>query len=426
MDTPFESDGDYIFNTKEPFDDDFVPDKIFERDDIFDEYTNYLQDIIYGHGPPNIFIYGDSGLGKTALTEKMTTYLQYEAEQQDINLNIIKVNCNKTNSTYGVIRRLANDLHPDEHFKQGYHHEDLWDEIYEKMDEIGGDFLLILDEIDQLGEDDVLLYEFPRARSMGEIENARVGVIGISNNYLYRDNLRTRVKSTLCEAEIEFNPYDANELRTILEYYADLAFKDDVLGDDAVPLCAAITAQETGDARLGLDLLETAGDVARSESADLITPEHVHMARREVERANVKEVFRSGLTVQQQLVLVATTFLVIKRQESVKVNTIYETYTRLANELGMDTVTKRRVRDFVKMLTEKGLLEADEKNLGGAGGRWYTYTTVISPRTIIEAIDDNENRFEELLTSDIHVELDQYERETGADVGPRQTRLPTQ
>jgi len=91
---------------------------------------------------------------------------------------------------------------------------------------------------------------------MGELERAKVGIIGISNNFKFRESLSPRVKSTLTEREIQFSPYDANELRTILNYYADLVFYENVLSDDVVPLCAAFTAQDTGDARMGLDLLK--------------------------------------------------------------------------------------------------------------------------------------------------------------------------
>jgi len=117
---------------------------------------------------------------------------------------------------------------------------------------------------------------------MGELEHAKVGIIGISNNFKFRESLSPRVKSTttLTEREIQFSPYDANELRTILNYYADLVFYENVLSDDVVPLCAAFTAQDTGDARMGLDLLETAGDIARHEDADHVVEEHVRIAAR--------------------------------------------------------------------------------------------------------------------------------------------------
>ncbi len=423
METPFRE-GNHIFETQEPFNEEFIPEKIFERDEVFAKYTRYLQDIVDGFGPRNIFIYGDSGLGKTAVTGKMMEFLKYETKQRDIELTILSVNCNKYNSNYAVIRQLANDLNPDSNYRQGTHQVDLWDAIYTKMDEIGGEFLLILDEIDQLGTEDELLYDFPRARSMGEIENARVGVIGISNNYLYRDNLRTRVKSTLCESEIEFNPYNANQLNTILQYYADISFADGVLTDNVVPLCAAITAQETGDARMGLDLLQTAGSIARDDDANKVTDEHVDKARVEVERANVKEIFRSGLTIQQQLVLVTTTVLIIRRKQNVKLKTIYEAYCDFADQVDMDALTKRRVNDFVKILTERGLLEVDKTNLGGGGGRWYSYSTVVSPRTIIEAIEDQETRFDNIVTSDVKAELNRYENEqNGAIEQDTQARI---
>jgi len=70
---------------------------------------------------------------------------------------------------------------------------------------------------------------------MGELEHAKVGIIGISNNFKFRESLSPRVKSTLTEREIQFSPYDANELRTILNYYADLVFYENVLSDDVVP-----------------------------------------------------------------------------------------------------------------------------------------------------------------------------------------------
>lgn len=417
MESPFSS-TNHIFRTKEPFKDEFVPERILERDDVFEEYANHLQDIVDGFGAPNLFIYGGSGLGKTAMTEKMVEFLEQETDDAGIQLTVITVNCNKNSSTYGVIRRIVNSLYKDEtYFNQGHHHEFLWEKIYERMDEIGGDFLIILDEIDQLGEDDTLLYEFPRARSIGEIDNSRVGLIGISNNRLYRDNLRTRVKSTLCESEIEFNPYDASELNNILRYYADLAFKDGVLDDQVVPLCAAMTAQETGDARLGLDLLETAGDMARSEEETRVTEDHVKQARHAVERANVKELFHDGLTLQQQLVLVATTFLELERGQAVKANQIYDTYYKLTDRLDVDKVGKRRIRDFLKILNEKGLLEADENNLGGRGGRWYSYTTVVGFRTLIEAFEEDP-RLQSVVTSKVRHNLMQYERDNGKEHSP--------
>lgn len=407
MDTPF-ADTNPIFETRKPFKEGFVPDTIFERDDIFDKYTRALQSIVDGFGPKNVFIFGDSGLGKTAVTNKMIEFLEYETEQKDIDLTIIKLNCNKLDNNYSLVRTIANELN-EETYKQGYHKKELWDAIYTKMDETGGNYLFILDEIDQLGEDEEILYEFPRARSMEEISNAQVGIIGISNNQLYKQQLSPRVKSTLCDTEIRFDPYDANELQTILSYYADIAFKKDVVDGGVISYCAGITATESGDARFGLDLLEIAGDIARRQESNKIVEKHVNVAREELERDKIKQIYESGLTPQQKLVLLSTIFLVIERDTDVKLKSIYNKYCELCEEMNHKELTKRRVNDFCKVLTEKGLLQVNENNSGHQGGRWYSYSTLVSPKTIIDAVEECADTTSRLITSNIKQQVKMYE-----------------
>jgi cell division control protein 6 len=410
MDTPFE-DSNNIFKTRDPFKEGFVPDQIFERDDIFDKYTRSLQSIVDGFGPTNIFIFGDSGLGKTAVTNKMIQHLKHECDNKNMQLTVIKMNCNKLDTTYSVIRYIANQLN-EKTYKQGHHKTDLWDAIYTAMDSKGGEFLFILDEIDQLGSDDELLYDFPRARSMGELEHARVGVIGISNNQLYKQNLSPRVKSTLCDTEIRFDPYDATELRTILDYYSNLAFKEDVMTDSVISLCAAITAKESGDARYALDLLETSGAIARRDSDNKVKREHFEQARSEIEEHKIKEIYQSGLTTQQKMVLLATNFLVVEREHEVKLKSIYDRYCDICTELDNEKVTKRRVNDFCQMLTEKGLLTTDETNIGAKGGRWFSYSTLVSPISLLNAVEECGDRTGEVITPPIKTKATQYDNTT--------------
>lgn len=412
MDTPFKSTNP-IFRDKEPFQEDYTPDTILERDEKINEYGRALQDIVDGFGPPNVFVYGQTGVGKTAVTQKMVEFLEAETETVGVDLTIIQINCNKRTTTYQVILYIANQLYPNKSIKQGYHPDSVWELIYEKLDEIGGDVLLILDEIDKLGEDEELLYEFPRARAIGELDDARVGLIGISNNFKFRENLSGRVKSTLCEKEIQFSPYDANELQTILEYYADLTFHDGVLNDEVVPLCAALTAQDTGDARMGLDLLETAGDIARHEDSTTVDEEHVRLARHEIDRANTRNIIEERLTSQMQVALLATTLLVLDPEVDAKTKNIYPSYKSLCDRLDIDTLSESRIRDHLNTLEMFGLLEANEKNLGRKGGRSYVYSTVGEPRTIIETFEEDD-RMGSALPPTTEQLLKKYEKTTSS------------
>jgi cell division control protein 6 len=413
MQSPFKS-TNKIFQTKEPFEEAYHPEKILEREAEIETFAAALQDVLDGFGPPNVFIYGQTGVGKTATTQKVTEYLETEAADAEVNLTVFRINCNKRDTTYKVITHLANELYPEETFKQGHHPDTLWERIYTALDALGGSILVVLDEIDKLAEEEELLYEFPRANAMGELAQAKVGIIGISNNFKFRENLSPRVKSTLTEREIQFSPYDANELRTILNYYAGLVFYEDVLTDDVVPLCAAFTAQDTGDARMALDLLETAGDIARHEETDTVSEEHVRLARSQVDRANTERIVNDRLTVQMQTVLVATTFLDLDATAEAKVKTIYSFYKQLCERLDINVLSESRVRDHLDTLDMFGLLETTEINLGRRGGRSFVYSIVDEPRVIVEtlyAID----RFEDLFGNDPEAFIRRYEADAERD-----------
>lgn len=388
MESPFDEPG-RIFANKRPLEEDYTPDNILCRDDEIDRYSEALQDVIEGFGPNNIFIYGQTGNGKTVVTRVMMDYLQTEAETYDVDLTILEVNCNKNDSIFNVLLELINQIRdPDDRVsEQGPTKGFLWSTLYEELDALGGDILVVLDEVDMLGHDnDKLLYDFPRARKNGDLENARIGVIGISNNHMFKDELDPRVKSTLCESEIFFSPYDATQLGDILDHYADLVFKDGVIDEGVIRLCAAKAAQEQGDAREALDLMETAGNIARKENADQVTEDHVEQASDRVEEQRVLTIVRDQLTSQMKLALLATAYLNIDDDSEPRAKNIYHVYKNICQTCGYEPRSKRRLNDFLDSIRLYGLLERDERNLGRAGGRSYIHSLEVEPRLIFEGL----------------------------------------
>jgi len=399
MDSPFDEPGK-IFADKRPLDEDYTPETILCRDDEVSRYSEALQDIIEGFGPNNVFIYGQTGNGKTVVTKKMMEFLRAETDQHDIPVTILEVNCNKDDSIFNVLISLINQLRPpdDQVPEQGPTKGFLWSTLYEELDELEGDVVVVLDEIDMLGADnDKLLYEFPRARKMGSLEDTRVGVIGISNNHMFKDSLDPRVKSTLCEYEIFFSPYDATELSEILEHYADLVFREDIVDEGVIELCAARAAQEQGDAREALDLLETAGNIARKRDTGQVTQGHVEEAGSRVEEQRVLTIVREQLTSQMKLALLATTILNLDDESSPRAKNIYQIYENICQTCGYEPRSKRRVNDFLDSIRLYGLLERDERNLGRAGGRSYIHTLEVSPELIFEGLKQDQDGSESTL-----------------------------
>ena len=135
-------------------------------------------------------------------------------------------------------------------------------ELNKRMDNIGGVFIIVLDEIDHLvkkaGDD--ILYNLTNMNST--LKNARSCVIGISNDLKFTDYLDPRVRSRLGQLDVLFKPYSAGQLQDILRNRAKLGLKDGIITSGVIELCSAIAAQEQGDARCALDLLRVSAEMA--------------------------------------------------------------------------------------------------------------------------------------------------------------------
>ncbi|WP_137291157.1 Cdc6/Cdc18 family protein [Natronorubrum halophilum] len=217
--------------------------------------------------------------------------------------------------------------------------------------------VIMLDEIDKLVEKsgDDTLYNLSRMNS--ELENSRVSIIGISNDLKFTDFLDPRVKSSLGEEEIVFPPYDANQLRDILEHRSNVAFKAGALSDDVIPLCAAFAAQEHGDARRALDLLRTAGELAERSQTETIVEDHVRQAQDKIELDRVVEVVRT-LPTQSKLVLFSIILLEKNGVHSINTGEVFNIYKRLCEEIDADVLTQRRVTDLISELDMLGIVNA--------------------------------------------------------------------
>lgn len=159
---------------------------------------------------------------------------------------------------------------------------------------------------------------------------------------------------------------------------------------------------------MALDLLETAGDIARHEDGKQVVEEHVRLARAEVDWANTREIITERLTTQMQLTLLATTLLVIDPETAAKMKHIYALYQSLCETTDTDTLSESRIRDHINTLEMFGLIESTEQNLGRRGGRTFVYSLVDAPRVVIETFQDD-IRFEQGIPASIERQLNAYE-----------------
>lgn len=394
MTGPFSDLTDTIFADKEVLTESYQPDTILERDDEIEDYRYALQDVLFGREPENIMLYGKAGLGKTAVTTYMMDALTDEVATRGEadELYIHEVNCNGK-TLFMVVRTLVNRLLPADATsfpKRGLGTGDAFDELYQQLDRISGTHLFVFDEIDHLDEVNTLLYELPRARSNGHISTACVGIIGISNNYTFRKSLSSKVKDTLMETEISFSPYDAGELRTILEDRAEQAFTTDRCDQSAIAMAAAIAAQDMGNARQAIDLLRVGGEVAERNGADRVTDTHIQDARELVQRGRLRNRIRDQ-TDQAQYILEAIARLEDQGETPVRSKRIQERYERVAKAWATEPLTTlKSVQDHLSDLHMLGFLQRHERNQGLSGGQYYEYELDMEPEIVMEMREEIE------------------------------------
>ena len=401
--------GEPIFENKEVLRPSYTPHELPHRTEQINQMATILVSALRGDTPSNILIYGKTGTGKTASAKFVSQELESTSKKYDVPCEVEYINCEVTDTQYRVLAQLANKfieknreligskLEELEALRSRAHEDgtaltgtafDTVDAVVERIDELEADreemdpvpmtgwptdrvystffdavdyeervVVIMLDEIDKLVEKsgDDTLYNLSRMNS--ELTNSRISIMGISNDLKFTDFLDPRVKSSLGEEEIVFPPYDANQLRDILQHRANVAFEPDALTDDVIPLCAAFAAQEHGDARRALDLLRTAGELAERGQADTVEEAHVRKAQDKIELDRVVEVVRT-LPTQSKIVLFATILLEKNGVHNVNTGEVFNIYKRLCEEIDADVLTQRRVTDLISELDMLGIVNA--------------------------------------------------------------------
>jgi len=421
---PFSPDST-IFRDESVLRDGYHPNRLIERDAELEQYQSALKPVVNGAPPKNLFLYGQTGVGKTLSSRMVMERLAEDQTDIDgVEVHVTELNCKSLNSSYQVAANLVNRFRPvdDEIKPTGYPSGMIYNMLFDELDAVDATHcLIVLDEIDSIGNDDDILYKLPRANDNGTVEQTSVGVIGISNDFTFRDNLSARVKDSLCDEEIHFPPYDATELGNILKQRAGEAFHEttatrnddgsytlesEILETDVIPLCAAFAAQDSGSARQALKRLYKAGDLARDESAEMITEAHVRKADEIVEKNKVREEL-TRVPTQSKLTLFGLLLLEKDGQIPAKRNKIYERYVLAAKRLGVDVRTDRTIHDRLSQLTLKGFLEVNEQNKGPKGGSYYEYGFSIRPDLVREVLEED-SRLADLFGGSETTTLDSF------------------
>jgi cell division control protein 6 len=370
---------------------DYVPEKLPFRDEETKTIAQTLSVVLKGARPSNLLLFGKPGTGKTAVIKNVVQRLHQKAKDLEIEVTVPFVNAKTANTGYKVLYEIAENMgiNQEEEKKLQVHFTGL--SMGEATDRIL-DFIqkkkklhvvLIIDEVDSLVDrnGDDILYNFTRAneRISG---GGFISLIGISNSLTFKDKLDPRVRSSLSEEEMVFNPYTVEQLQKILADRAKLAFNDDVISNAAINLCAAMAGRENGDARKAIDLLRVAAEIAERERLTNVEEKHVRLAQEKIEKDTNHEVLKNS-TTHTKIVILA-----IMKSKNGNTGEVYDIYSSLCNNAEYEPLTQRRITQIISELDQLGLVSSDVVSKGRYG-RSQRIKITVPALTIREAFKDD-------------------------------------
>jgi cell division control protein 6 len=340
----------------------YMPDILPHREKEINNLANVLVPALRNETPSNVFIYGKTGTGKTAVTKLVGKELLEKGKQINKKVNFIYINCEVVDTHYRVLQNIANHFINEWSERipfTGWPTDEVYSKLKKMIEKEGGVTVIILDEVDKLKGDEAL-YNLSRINT--ELTGAKVSIVGLSNDLKYTEFLDPRVKSSLGEENLIFPPYDAGQLQDILKQRVEIAFKPESMDSDVVPLCSALAAQEHGDARRALDLLRMSAELAERSKSPRITKKHVRLAQNKIEIDRIMEVIRT-LPTQSKLILLS---ILLQEQHNKKTSTniaittgeVYEIYKNLSKKARIDKISQRRAADLISELDMLGVITA--------------------------------------------------------------------
>ena len=340
----------------------YMPEILPHREKEINDLASILVPALRSETPSNVFIYGKTGTGKTAVTKFVGKELLKKGGETNRKVNFIYINCEIVDTQYRLLQNLANHFIDDWSERipfTGWPTDEVFAKLKQRIEKQGGVTVIILDEVDKLKGDEAL-YNLSRINS--DLKNAKVSIIGLSNDLKFTEFLDPRVKSSLGEENMIFPPYDAGELQDILNQRVEIALKTESIDEEVVPLCSALAAQEHGDARRALDLLRMSAELAERGKSPKITKKHVKLAQNKIEIDRIIEVVRT-LPTQSKLILLA---VLLQEKHNKKTGTagaittgeVYGVYKDLCKKTRTDILTQRRIADLISELDMLGIITA--------------------------------------------------------------------
>ena len=346
--------GSRIIRDARVFDYEYVPDRLIGRGEQLSTLELLFRPLAEYGRPCTAMLMGPVGTGKTAAAKCFCRDLSEHMSVKGAPIDTIFVNCRSRNSEAAVLLEMVQ--HFDRGFpERGFSPDQMWRALRSHISNEGKDIVIVLDEVDVLLKKSSmdLVYQISRFTEGGPSVGRSVSLIMISQEPLLNMLDEASFSSFRRANSVIFDKYDSAELKEIILQRVGIGIIPGKIGDEPIDMIAESSA-EYGDARMAIELLDKAANMAENEGADEIDAEHVRGAEAMI-YSTVSESKLKSLNKNRMLALLAIS-RAIKKSRYINITAAEKTYAVVCEEYGETPRKHTQFWTYVQDIEKLGII----------------------------------------------------------------------
>jgi cell division control protein 6 len=309
-----------IFKNINAFDPDYLPENYKYRDSQMEALAICIRPALKKGRPVNAVVLGSCATGKTTAIKKIFDMVERNSEK----VVCCYINCQLHTTRFGIFSQIYQRVFGHFPPETGVPFSRIYQKIMQHLVAEEKALVVALDDVNYLFHSknaNKIFYDILRAHEV--FPGARTGVFAILSDIEFRFALDKNVNSIFIPQDVIFQPYAREEIYNILKERTNLGFYPEVISDEILDEIVERTS-ESGDLRVGIDLLRVCGNLAESEASRTIENKHLNEALKRTGPASLAHTLNSLSAIENSLLELIINF----KDENLTAGSLYELFKK--------------------------------------------------------------------------------------------------